>query len=96
MLCTELKFLYVAITRPKLRLFIYDEDTESRKPIETLWTKLDAVTRITREDLEAQEEERKAAAINRKEAAGTLGESKCDPERWKLQGLRFLKQKNYQ
>ena len=24
-LCTELKFLYVAITRPKNRLFIYDE-----------------------------------------------------------------------
>jgi len=31
--CTELKLLYVAITRPKTVLIIYDEDTEERKPI---------------------------------------------------------------
>ena len=51
MLCTELKFLYVAITRPKKRLFIYDEDTEARKPLEAIWTKLDAVKIITKEEL---------------------------------------------
>ena len=58
MLCTELKFLYVAITRPKLRLFIYDEDTEARKPIEALWTQLGAVQRITRKQLEEEKEKR--------------------------------------
>ena len=26
---------------------------------------------------------------------GSLGQSQCDPEQWKFQGLRFLKQKNY-
>ena len=31
--CTELKLLYVAITRPKTLLIIYDEDTNVRKPI---------------------------------------------------------------
>ena len=36
-LCVELKFLYVAITRPKKRLFIYDADEEARKPIERIW-----------------------------------------------------------
>ena len=46
----------MAITRPKKRLFIYDEDMENRKPIESIWTKLEAVQRITREDLEKENE----------------------------------------
>ena len=92
MLCTELKFLYVAITRPKLRLFIYDEDTEARKPLEALWTKLGTVQRVTKADLLAQEEERKQAnATQQINTVGSLGEAQCDPERWKFQGLRFLK-----
>lgn len=100
MLCTELKFLYVAITRPKLRLFIYDEDVEARKPIEALWMKVGAVKRITKEDLLAQEEERKRKAaetsqINTVSTVGSLGDTKFDPTLWKFQGLRFLKQKNY-
>jgi len=33
MLCVEMKFLYVAITRPKRRLIIYDDAIEGRKPI---------------------------------------------------------------
>ena len=31
--CTELKLLYVAITRPKKLLLIYDEDTSLRVPL---------------------------------------------------------------
>ena len=31
--CTELKLLYVAITRPKKLLLIYDEDTSLRLPL---------------------------------------------------------------
>ena len=31
--CTELKLLYVAITRPKTLLVIYDEDQSLRDPI---------------------------------------------------------------
>jgi hypothetical protein len=33
MLCVEMKFLYVAITRPKRRLIIYDDAVDGRKPI---------------------------------------------------------------
>ncbi len=33
MLCIEMKFLYVAITRPKRRLIIYDDIADGRKPI---------------------------------------------------------------
>ena len=42
-LCVELKHLYVAITRPKKRLFIYDADQEARKPIESIWREVDAI-----------------------------------------------------
>ena len=35
--CTELKLLYVAITRPKNLLIIYDEDPEDRRPIQAYW-----------------------------------------------------------
>ena len=61
-LCTELKFLYVAITRPKNRLYIYDETTEARKPIEALWNKLGIVSHVTREELEADRDRRQEEA----------------------------------
>ena len=69
-LCTELKFLYVAITRPKKRLFIYDEDVEARKPLEALWLKLGAIQKVTKEDLLAQQEEQRIAAAAAVAAAG--------------------------
>ena len=53
-LCTELKFLYVAITRPKNRLFIYDENIQDRKPIEDIWTRIDAVQWITKQQVQEQ------------------------------------------
>lgn len=87
MLCTELKFLYVAITRPKKRLFIYDEDTEARKPLEAIWTKLDAVKIVTKEELMIKREQKALdaeAAKVKAEAQGSLGETKCDPEQWKF------------
>lgn len=49
-LCTELKQLYVCITRPKKRLIIYDEDPSARDILLKYWEKLNAVDIIT-EDL---------------------------------------------
>jgi len=46
--CTELKLLYVAITRPKNVLIIYDDEAEERKPIQDYWRKIDAVTFVDR------------------------------------------------
>jgi hypothetical protein len=51
MLCIELKFLYVAITRPKRRLIIYDDFVEGRKPIQNYWEKLGLVDFVTRDML---------------------------------------------
>ena len=53
-LCTELKFLYVAITRPKNRLFIYDDNVQDRKPLENIWTRIGAVERVTRDEVKEQ------------------------------------------
>ena len=49
LLCIELKFLYVAITRPKRRLIIYDEQAEDRKPLQAYWEKLGIVDVVTKE-----------------------------------------------
>lgn len=43
LLCIDLKYLYVAITRPKKRLIIYDTDANKRIPIQRIWETLDLV-----------------------------------------------------
>lgn len=43
LLCTELKYLYVAITRPKTKLIIYDSDIEQRSMIYEYWATLGVV-----------------------------------------------------
>jgi len=42
-LCADLKQLYVAVTRPKKRLIIYDDNLENRKYIQNYWSKLNRV-----------------------------------------------------
>jgi ATP-dependent exoDNAse (exonuclease V) beta subunit len=51
MLCVEMKFLYVAITRPKRRLIIYDDAIEGRKPIQNYWEKLNVVEIVTKDQI---------------------------------------------
>ena len=46
--CTELKLLYVAITRPRKHLFIIDLDPTDRLPILEYWLKLGVVDLISR------------------------------------------------
>ena len=45
--CTELKHLYVCITRPKKRIIIFDEDSEIRQPILEFWNKLNVIDVVT-------------------------------------------------
>ena len=49
--CTELKLLYVAITRPKNLLLIYDQDNSFRKPIQRCWETLKVVDVVTQNQL---------------------------------------------
>lgn len=39
LLCSELKQLYTAVTRPKKRLIIFDSNTLKREKIENYWMK---------------------------------------------------------
>jgi hypothetical protein len=47
LLCTELKHLYTAITRPRKRLIIFDEDPTKRNSLFRYWNKLDYITVIS-------------------------------------------------
>ena len=50
-LCTELKFLYVAITRPKKVLIVYDADSALRRPLQDFWAKLGLIHVVGKEML---------------------------------------------
>ena len=52
LLCVELKMLYVAITRPKQRLIIYDDDAKTRLPIQRVWESLGVINILTSTMLE--------------------------------------------
>ena len=45
--CTELKLLYVAVTRPRKLLIIYDDDFSIRNPLQKHWAKVGVVDIIT-------------------------------------------------
>ena len=51
-LCNELKQLYVALTRPRNRIIIYDDNIEKRAEIEKYWKQLSLVQVINKKALE--------------------------------------------
>jgi len=59
-LCTELKFLYVAITRPRNKLYIVDESVDARKAIEDIWSRIGAVEFITKDQVKQSYEDEQA------------------------------------
>lgn len=87
-LCVELKQLYVAVTRPRNRLIIYDENVTKRAKIQKLWESLDLV------DIVSQSEIQKAVnvqSIQFKEVA-----TKTQKSEWKKQGLKMLRNRFYE
>ena len=65
---------------------------EARKPIENIWEQIDGFERLDEEGIKKLIEDRKKEAENRGQLSS---ESDSNPEMWRMQGLRFLKQKNY-
>jgi ATP-dependent exoDNAse (exonuclease V) beta subunit len=47
-----LKQLYVAVTRPRNRLIIYDEVLGKREKLQKMWKQLDLVDMITSDDIQ--------------------------------------------
>ncbi|KAM3136353.1 hypothetical protein pb186bvf_011488 [Paramecium bursaria] len=80
-LCNELKQLYVAITRPKKRLIIYDDIPEKRQNIQQLWQSLNLVD-IYQEDLPYDQIQNVVKLT--------------DVSEWKKQGIRMFRNKFYE
>ncbi|CDW72543.1 lupus brain antigen [Stylonychia lemnae] len=93
MLCIELKFLYVAITRPKRRLIIYDDVADGRKPIQNYWEKLGTIEVVTK-DMVAQPE---TLPENVKDIflTGALIKERSTQDEWRIQGIKLFKKKYY-
>ena len=81
LLCTELKHLYVSITRPKQNLIIFDESPEKRRYIQELWSSLDLINIV---ELDHQKAEKIESFIK-----------SSDLNSWKLQGERMMAHKFY-
>lgn len=92
LLCVELKYLYVAITRPRNRLIIYDDKVKIRQPIQRVWEALGAVDVINSHMVENNKMPEEIQAIFQK---GYVSESVSTQSDWKLQGIKFFKKKCY-
>ena len=69
-LCSELKMLYTAITRPKNTLIIYDDDSAARKSIEKLWERLEVVELVSNELIEESNKKRNLSQRNWRFSSG--------------------------
>ncbi|CAD8091856.1 unnamed protein product [Paramecium primaurelia] len=81
-LCQELKQLYVAITRPKKRLIIYDQSLEKRRFIQNIWIKLNAVKIV---DCQIQPQDIRFQLLLQNN----------NKENWKRQGFKMFRMNNY-
>lgn len=80
-LCTELKNLYVAVTRARQRLWIFDENTEYIEPIKTYWMHQKLIRVIKRgEEI----------------GAFSSLAKKSSPKEWDLQGKKFMERQQYE
>jgi len=93
MLCNELKQLYVALTRPRSRIIIFDENTKKRESICDYWNKLGLVEFITRDQLEKHT---KSPSESKEVASFKALIESTTPSAWKLQGLRMFRHKYYE
>ena len=86
-LWNELKHLYVSITRPKLRLLIYDQESKNRGPISEYWETCGVV-----EVVKKGEEKSHPVLKNGFEAMADEANSKIE---WRSMGIKLFKKKFY-
>ncbi|KAM3142568.1 hypothetical protein pb186bvf_005227 [Paramecium bursaria] len=79
-LCDDLKQLYVAVTRPKNRLIMYDDNPFKRQYLQKLWDKMNIVDIVEQDQTPTYVE------------AFSVQTSKKD---WKKQGINMFKNKFY-
>ncbi|OMJ66529.1 hypothetical protein SteCoe_36591 [Stentor coeruleus] len=99
MLCTELKHLYVAVTRPKKRLLIFDDDLEIRKNAEVYFSFMNVVQYACvrgGEVFVSSSAKSKLANWQPWEAFQGSFAMKTSGEEWKAQGIRMFAHKYYE
>ncbi|KAJ3064114.1 hypothetical protein HDU98_000162 [Podochytrium sp. JEL0797] len=79
-LAVELKMLYVAITRARKRLWIFDSNEEARSPLFSLWKFKQLVTSIT----------------STGNFSFTSIAQKSTPEAWRKNGKQFFERRQYE
>ncbi|KAL4500493.1 hypothetical protein ABPG72_003444 [Tetrahymena utriculariae] len=107
LLCSELKQLYTAITRPKKRLIIFDSNTLNRKFVDEYWQKQNLVSFISQNDFEPTQETN--AKNDKTQISQTLKKDKEQvinsvkqllvkntPDEWHEQGLKMFKYKYFE
>ncbi|CAD8075657.1 unnamed protein product [Paramecium sonneborni] len=81
-LCNEIKQLYVAVTRPRQRLIIYDENPQARQYVQNIWQKLNLIDHFTGTNIQDRNLESFAKQTSKEE--------------WKKQGLKMFRNKYYE
>ena len=91
-LCTELKMLYVAITRPRKRLIMFDTQVELRQYVLQYWLKLNVV-----DLLQVQSSSTSTDILNTtsgQEVIESIAQS-TSAAAWKSQGLKMMRHHFY-
>eukprot|EP00347_Sterkiella_histriomuscorum_P003774 403362997 len=91
-LCAELKFLYVAITRPKKILIIYDDDNALRKPLQDFWAGQQLISVVTKEML--LNNNLLPEEVNHV-LSSELSTVQTSIEDWRVQGIMLFKKRFY-
>ena len=92
MLCTELKMLYVAITRPRKRLIIYDQNSESFQFLLNYWQALNTINLL---HFVEKPDRYDILSSTGEEVMGSIAES-TGKLAWRAQGLRMMKHRFYE
>jgi hypothetical protein len=86
-LCSDLKYLYVSITRPKNRLIIYDSGEKTKLPMYEYWESLDLVDICRKGEEMNHPILAKAFEVNE-----NVAESQ---EQWRALGIKLFRKKFY-
>ncbi|CAG8492712.1 7239_t:CDS:10 [Diversispora eburnea] len=84
-LCSELKNLYVAVTRARQRLWIFDENAEYGESMKKYWVDQKLV-QVIRKMIRSGEEVGAFSSLAKKSS----------PQEWDLQGEKFLARRQYE
>ena len=95
-LMSELKHLYTAITRPRKRLIIFDENPAVRKPILEYWLSLGYVKVITQEQFVSLSSATAEIDPTSKQLIESLTGKNTSKTGWRAQGIRMFRRKYYE